>query len=84
MTDRNPNMVHADVLKKLGTSHAKRAWRIGHGCKEHQVRDWIRRGQIAPGWILHVAAASGVDALDLLQAVTVYDDSDPRSPELAG
>jgi hypothetical protein len=76
-------MTHAEVLEQLGNTHALRAARIGHGCKAHQVRDWIRRGSIAPGWILHVAAASpNASEVDLLKAVTVYESNSQRPVEV--
>ena len=61
-------MTHADVLTSIAPTHALRAEAIGSGCKDYQVRDWIRRDAIPIEWIILVAkACAGVSAVKLLE-----------------
>ncbi|MAL99437.1 MAG: hypothetical protein CL583_13425 [Alteromonadaceae bacterium] len=59
-------------MSELGKTYAEQAAAIGCGCKDHQVRDWVRRKGIPREWLQPVADAHETATLEeLLATVTV-------------
>jgi len=68
---------HAEILADLGKTYAEQATAIGFGCKDHQVRDWVRRKGIPREWLQPVADAHPDATLkDLLATVTVRPEEE--------